>query len=388
MIKEKDVEINITHRNKSQYKKYNIVKLNCKYLIDIRDINKNSKVKITAICDICEEERILSVQKYYKNYDKYEIYTCLKCSNIKNKMTNLEKYGVEYPLQNIEILNKQKSTNLEKYGVENVFQLDSIKEKIKKTCLEKYGVEHHLQSKDILNKQENTNLERHGVKRPSQNNIIFNKICETKKKRYNNPYYTNKIKSNKTIFDLYGVKNVSQIPTHKEKIQLYYHKYIKNKYPFIVDVNYNDKNYICLCDKGHNYKIDINLFHNRLQHNITLCMICNPFNSLNSSKELQLLDFIKENYNGTIIENDRKILNGKEIDILLPNVGIGFEFNGDYWHSKKFKKNGYHFNKIRNAYKKNIKLYNIWEHKWDNNRKEIENKIIKLLDDKRKGSRN
>jgi hypothetical protein len=31
-----------------------------------------------------------------------------------------------------------------------------------------------------------------------------------------------------------------------------------------------------------------------------------------------LVDFIKSIYNGKIIENDRKILKGKELDVVLP----------------------------------------------------------------------
>ena len=64
MIKDKKILINITTRNKNQYSdKYNIEELNKEYLIDIEDVNKNSKVKITAICDICETEKKISIQK-------------------------------------------------------------------------------------------------------------------------------------------------------------------------------------------------------------------------------------------------------------------------------------------------------------------------------------
>jgi hypothetical protein len=34
-----------------------------------------------------------------------------------------------------------------------------------------------------------------------------------------------------------------------------------------------------------------------------------------------------------------------EIDIYLPELKLGFEFNGLYWHSNKFKEKNYHLNK-------------------------------------------
>ena len=315
MIKEKEVEINIVPRT---VKKYQLLGYDCKIgdsiLIDIKDINKNSKVKITAICDICKVEKMLPFYAHNKGFNKYGYYCCNNCKQVKIEKTNFEKYGVKRPIQNKDIRDKLESTNLEKYG----YKIAS-------------------KNKTVINKLISTNLEKYGETSSSKNLNV-------------------KIKHRNTI-----IKNLLE----------------KYNYLNIQSINNN----ICefFCDKGHLYYISFTNLNNRISQKTTICTICNPIGSGKSGKELQLLNFIKENYNDNIIENDRKILNGKEIDILLPNIGIGFEFNGDYWHSKKFKKDGYHFGKIRNAYKKNIKLYNIWEYKWDNNRKEIENKIIKLL---------
>ena len=43
------------------------------------------------------------------------------------------------------------------------------------------------------------------------------------------------------------------------------------------------------------------------------------------------------------IYNDRKTLNGKEIDILIPDLNLGIEYNGVYWHSEKW------LHKVRDA---------------------------------------
>ena len=39
--------------------------------------------------------------------------------------------------------------------------------------------------------------------------------------------------------------------------------------------------------------------------------------------------------NITIIRNDRQLIKPYELDILIPELNLAFEFNGDYWHSDK-----------------------------------------------------
>lgn len=73
----------------------------------------------------------------------------LRLQNFKNTM--IEKYGVENPMQNPELIEKRDKTVMERYGVSNVFQSEGIKgsnhtqeanKKRKETYLIKYGVTH------------------------------------------------------------------------------------------------------------------------------------------------------------------------------------------------------------------------------------------------------
>jgi len=97
----------------------------------------------------------------------------------KSNETCLLKYGVARPLQNLDVKNKQNQTMLGRYGHINGFQSTKSqesmierygvprfnnREKVKRTNLERYGVEYPLQSRKIIEKQEQTNLERYGVK--------------------------------------------------------------------------------------------------------------------------------------------------------------------------------------------------------------------------------
>ena len=68
-------------------------------------------------------------------------------------------------------------------------------------------------------------------------------------------------------------------------------------------------------------------------------------------------------------QRDRSILNGKEIDIYIPSLRIGIEYNGLWWHSEELGKNkNYHINKLEECNKQGIKLIQIFEDEWVNNR--------------------
>lgn len=56
---------------------------------------------------------------------------------------------------------------------------------------------------------------------------------------------------------------------------------------------------------------------------------------------------------------------GTHIDILIPELGIGFEYNGTYWHSTKFRDKNYHIRKTLQAEKEGIELIHIWEHEYN-----------------------
>lgn len=66
-----------------------------------------------------------------------------------------------------------------------------------------------------------------------------------------------------------------------------------------------------------------------------------------SRAEDEILSHITKNIDNekSVKTRDRSILRGKEIDILIPSNGIGVEYNGDRWHSDKFKDKDYHIGK-------------------------------------------
>ena len=251
---------------------------------------------------------------------------------------------------------KRTQTCLEKYGVENPAQSKEIQEKMKQTCLEKYGVENPLQSKEIQEKYKQTCKEKYGVENPSQ---LKEKREKAKQTRRSNRWETfcSQLKE-KNIVPLFSKEEYINDTGRKFKCLICgeefesegTHKYFKNH-------KNKDNSYTTLSTYS--------LF---CPHCIKRC----------SRKEKEVLEFVKSIYNGEILENDRKILEGKELDIYLPNLNLGIEFDGNYWHAKEGAKERDE-TKNQLCEEKCIKLLRIKESEWDNSRHSVERKIKEFV---------
>lgn len=93
-----------------------------------------------------------------------------------------------------------------------------------------------------------------------------------------------------------------------------------------------------------------------------------------------MCEYIKSIYKGNIISNDRIQLNGKELDVYLPELRLAFEYDGTYWHEiHEERLPGYHDLKDSLAKEKNIELIHIKEENWINNQDETKSKIKETI---------
>ena len=81
------------------------------------------------------------------------------------------------------------------------------------------------------------------------------------------------------------------------------------------------------------------------------------------------------------IQNDRKILNGKEIDILIPDLKLGIEYNGNKYHTEDYgqKYPNYHLDKLITANKAGYNLIQIFEDEWELNSELVIKKILHII---------
>ncbi len=142
MFKNEKVEINISYRNITHYRKlgYDPI-LNKKLLINTIDLPSSSHFRIDVICELCSKENNLRYHKYIENRNRHGFYSCKSCSRQKAALTSIEKWGVDNYSKTIEYKKRVEKTNLERYGYKTNLISPDYKDKIKNILKEKYGTD-------------------------------------------------------------------------------------------------------------------------------------------------------------------------------------------------------------------------------------------------------
>lgn len=328
-----------------------------KYIDDTYFSYGDTKYNIHDITDffIIQNKKLIEVVEHFN------------LGSVSNLCVILNHYGIKKPGSKRSELTKKGC--LEKYGVTCSSKSDVIKEKVKKRNLEKYGVEYPAQLESTQLKKKETNLKRYGFNNPMKSLMVKEKLRNTSKERYGtyNPAKSDIIKDKirlnyygKEVFDILNdkmkLKNIIlSIPIEFRTIKNIGIKIGLDKFDFQWTrvITYLEK-YDFMTDKN-------------------LGII--PRTSNHSQPELEVKEFIQNL--GFDCDSTRKILNGKEIDIFLPEKGIGIEFNGDYFHSDQKVPHDYHFEKSKIACENNIRLIHIYQCEWED--PEMQPKIKELL---------
>lgn len=98
-----------------------------------------------------------------------------------------------------------------------------------------------------------------------------------------------------------------------------------------------------------------------------------------SKYEREIQDFLSSN--NIQYETNRQILEGKEIDILIPEKHIGIEFDGLKWHTEWFakKEHRYHLDKTETCNHNGYGLIHIFEDEYVNNKDIVYSKLSHIL---------
>lgn len=306
-------------------------------------------------------------------------YILCKCGNRVSFNMNWEDGYKEYcsnkcSSNSTDVREKTKKTNFDKYGTEFYSKTSEYSDKVKKTSIERYGVDNYSKTNEYKEKNKKTNLNKYGFEFPNKSDYIKKKSIETNLNKYGFEYYFQtdefKKKFKEKMIDKYGADSYFKSEKNRQNFN------ISNNENYIKYNNDSTHIFMCDCGKDHFFNISTDNYYGRLFNNNKLCTECNPISDLSSLKEKILYEFVKDNYNGDIIKSYRNIY---EIDIYLPELKIGIEFNGIYWHSDKFKDKYYHLNKINYFKNKGIHIIYIWEDDWIYKNNIIKSQILNLL---------
>jgi hypothetical protein len=339
---------------------------------------KNYAEEYDYIIKFCQQHNLEDLpfkQKIYHTINNIKHIVLCKnpnCSNLvnyKNSTIGYYEYCSNKCISsdpNIKKIKEDKS--IAKFGTKTPAQSQDIRNKIIKTNNIKYGGNSPMSNILIQSKSKETLSKNWGVDNPAKNKEILSKRIES----FKNSDYKETYK--KTSLEKYGVEHPwMNKDVHSKTIDFFYKDYRKRIENKIIDKNVEfigfDKkestNLLFKCNNcENNFDILPYQFYGRINNNNHICTKCFPISESSSIDQIELLNFISKNYNGEILSNIKNIINPYEIDVYLPELKIGFEFNGVFWHSEKFKDKYYHLKKITTSLNNEVKLYTIWEDDW------------------------
>jgi very-short-patch-repair endonuclease len=229
------------------------------------------------------------------------------------------------------------NTNLSKYGHISPLANPNVRNKSKQTNLERYGYEHAMQSSDIQAKAKETNLERYGVEYTTQNPDIMNSIVASRVKNHYSPEVYDKINDPEWLRQQNESVTLLEI---SQSLGVLPHNLSRHYAKFDIPVKY---------------------------HSTT-------------ALERKFVEYFTTNGINFLLK-DRSIISPKEIDIVLPDIKLGIEINGGYYHSDEFRNKNYHLNKTIAVNEAGYTLWHFWDwelnQNWDLIISKIENALSK-----------
>lgn len=226
-------------------------------------------------------------------------------------------------------------------GVKCMANSDYIQKLKSSTVQQKYGVDHFSETNEYKEKFKTTMLLRHGVTNPSYCPNILSDRARKKQRTFWNK-----------LCDI--IKDKS-IPMHTF-----------DEYTHVRDKELSWKCTSCEVE-----------FTSHIFGVLPECPMCYPRAAPGSQSktEQDIIFEIRKFYSGEIIENSRKIISPKELDIFIPEFNFAIELNGLYWHSDEKLESQYHRDKYEKCNEQNISLLMITDHEWKNKRELIINMI-------------
>jgi hypothetical protein len=297
-------------------------------------------------CYCGKETKFITMSKGFRTFCSTKCLANCKEIREKRKQTCRKKYGGDSPSHNIEVKEKKRLTNLKHRGVEHPSQSKEVKEKKKETCQKNFGVENPAQSKIVQERIKQTNLERFGKEFSLQNKEV-------------------KEKSKQTCLKIYTENAIN----------------VYSELGFEIISEYKHNRFLTLF-KCKNCGFEFKEIPYNLYQRVHKCPVCDPYDASHFEKEVkeEIINYLYNIFNKNFesIYNDRTILNGKEIDLLIPELNLSIEINGDYWHSLEGIPERDKW-KAEVLTSKGFKHFVIKECDWKNNKQSVFQKLDQII---------
>jgi len=301
-------------------------------------------------CQVCEKSaRFRNIKLGYSDFcGSKECYHLYRKLNSKDAVAAKEQSSVAPQCENPDCTNSVVKNSqglwLKYCGFVCRGRHNSLKsrEKAKQTWIDTLGVDHPRKSDEINEKLKQKWMDTYGVDNPAKLDWVQEKMRSTNRDRY-------------------GEENCGHLNASHQNENLHLLK---------------DKDQLEKLFPLHSPHDIAKMIGSHVNTVYTYLKLHGLMESFKSAFEKEVVMYITSIYNGMVIENDRKILRGKELDIFIPAMSLAIECNGMFWHCDKVKsEKSYHRNKFINCEKKGIQLITIFQDVWEQ-KKDIVKKML------------
>lgn len=275
------------------------------------------------------------------------------------KETNMQKYGAEFPFQNEDIANEATKKMKETYSkkpkkiivsAKRYREISKSKEDAEKKDEQDERIVYVKANPEIWRKYSQKKKEerqKENEEKAKEMGVTLEEYLSIKKKEAVQ-------KSRETVFQKYGCRSTVSLKLPSETRNIFssgdeLSAFIRNN---PID------NIFQLSEK---LGCAISTLYEKIRE-YGLIYLLNE-RRYSSAEETKIENFLKEK-GIRFVKKDRQIIKPFEIDIFCPDIKIGIEYNGDYWHSSQFKRRGYHKYKSCRAAKEGVFLYQIFEFRY------------------------
>lgn len=250
------------------------------------------------------------------------------------------------------------------------YNFDGLKAaKYKKTSLERFGVSHPMKSKSVISVLEASNLAKTGESWPMRwgSPLFVEKLQET----HGASCVRDLQNAHTKIIESISKKSTEQLPLKIKKLELEHKVECLSNLEGLGQI-YNRESiefkWVHSC--GHEYVSKIGT-----GGSIKVCPECYISRS---RAEQDLGDYI-ESLGFEIVRNDRTVVGPKELDIYVPSLKVGIEFDGTYWHSAKFQDKKTSIEKVNRCEALGIRLITVQEGYWNQKSNLVKSRLKSIL---------
>lgn len=294
----------------------------------------------------------------------YSKYCSVKCISLdqrskdsgyweKLKEKCLEENGVEFYSSIKSNRAHAKETRIKKYGK---FHSDETLKKIAETTKSNFGTSCILSDKSKRKDWEAERLSKKGYKYTLESKAAQDKSKESRNTdEFNLSFRSRFIETFKSKLKAVNCEFLSILPDNQVQF-----KCLK-----CGEITTESRNFV---------------FTDRSDKSVSPCLNCLPKQSSISVSEINLCNDIKEMLpNEEIIQCDRSILNGKEIDIYFPRLKVGIEYDGLYFHREDKVGKSFHLDKTEACKKLGITLIHIFSDEYEQHKDIVLSRLRSIL---------